>query len=119
MTTVALEKLRKALVILGLIEEDISIERTRFRLEILEVSCSPCLRVLKEYLQNEMQGVDGVSLYAISPGKFTLDIAFRGEIETFGHVLTSMPFEDFRLDLEGMDENHLRVVMVLTYSQEG
>lgn len=117
-STVAVEKLRKTLVTLGLMKEDQRSEESRFRLNILEVSCSPCFRALKEYLQNEMEGVEEVSLYSISPGRFTFDIVFRGGIEAFRDALTSRSFENFRLDLEGMDEKHLGVLMVLTQSED-
>jgi len=116
---VTVEKLKETLVSLGLMEEDLRIEQSRFRLEILGVSCSPCFRALKEYLQNEMEGVEEVSLYSISPGRFTLDILFRGNMETFHYALTSRTFEGFRLDPEGMDEEDLRVLMVLTHEEDG
>lgn len=115
---VVVEKLRETLVTLGLLEEDQWIEQSRFRLKISGVSCSPCLRAVKEYLENEMEGVKEVSLYAISPGRFTLDIVFRGDMGTFQFALVSKDFENFRLDPEGMDAEDLRVVMVLTHSED-
>lgn len=116
---VTIEKLRKTLVTLGLLEEDLWSQPLSFRLEILQVSCSPCFTAVKEYLQNEMEGVEEVALYSISPGRFTLDIVFSGSIEAFQYVLTSRDFEGFRLEPEGMDEEDLRVLMVLTYPEEG
>jgi len=118
-SVVAVEKLRETLVTLGLLERDLRSERSRFRLEILGVSCYPCFKALKKYLYHEMEGVEEASLYAISPGRFTLDVVFGGDKEAFRDALTSKSFEDFRLDPEGMDEEHLRVLMVLTHSENG
>jgi len=118
-STVAIGKLRNTLVTLGLIEEEPRTEQSRFRLEILAVSCSPCFKALKEYLQNEMEGIEELSLYSISPGRFSLNITFEGDIETFRDALSSRPFENFRLDPEGIGENHLRVLMVLTQLEDG
>ena len=118
-STVAVEKLKKTLVGLRLMEEDLESEWSHFRLKILEVSCASCFRALKEYIQNEMEGVEEVSLDSISPGRFTLDIVFRGDIEAFRDALTSRNFEDFRLDPEEMDEEQLRVLMVLNQPEDG
>ena len=118
-STVAVEKLKKTLVDLRLMEEDLESEWSHFRLKILEVSCASCFRALKEYIQNEMEGVEEVSLDSISPGRFTLDIVFRGDIEAFRDALTSRNFEDFRLDPEEMDEEQLRVLMVLNQPEDG
>ncbi len=118
-STVAIGKLRETFVTLGLIEEESRTEQSRFRLEILGVSCSPCFKALKEYLQNEMEGIEELSLYSISPGRFTLNVAFGGDIETFRDALTSRSFERFRLDPEGIGENQLRVLMVLTQLEDG
>lgn len=118
-STVAVEKLKKTLVGLRLMEEDLESEWSHFRLKILEVSCASCFRALKEYIQNEMEGVEEVSLDSISPGRFTLDIVFRGDIEAFRDALTSRSFEDFRLDPEEMDEEQLRVLMVLNQPEDG
>jgi len=117
-SVVAAEKLKNTLVGLGLIEEDLRSDLSHFQLNVLEVSCSPCFKTLHEYLQDEMEGVEAVSLYAISPGRFTLDIVFRGDIEGFQDALTSTVFGTFRLDPEEMDEEHLRVVMVLIQSED-
>lgn len=117
-STVNIEKLRRTLVSSGLMEEDRRIEQSYFRLEISGVSCSLCFKALEEYL-HEMEGVEEVSLYSISPGRFTLNVVFRGNMETFEYVLTSRDFEGFRLEPEGVDEEYLRVVMVLTDSEEG
>ncbi len=117
-STVVVEKLRKTLVTLGLIEEGWRIEESRFRLEISGVSCSPCFAAVKEYIENEMEGVEEVSLYAISPGIFTLDVLFKGDIESFEYTLLSRDFEDFRLDPQGRDEEDLRVLMVLSGSED-
>ncbi len=48
--------------------------------------------------QKEMQGIEGVSLCAISPGRFTLEILYRGAPETFQDTITSKSFQGFRLD---------------------
>jgi hypothetical protein len=117
--TVIVEKLRETLVSLGLMDEEPGSDLSRFQLEIVGVSCSPCLRALKAYLQDEMEGIHMVSLYSISPGRFTFDIVFRGDIEAFRNELVSGGFESFRLEPEAMDERHLQVVMVLTQSEDG
>ncbi len=118
-STVGVERLRRNLVTLGLIEEELAIERSSFRIKILGVSCSPCFRALKEYLKNEIEGVEDISIYAISPGRFTLDIVFRGDVEAFRYALLTKDFENFRLDPEQTDEEDLRFVMVLTRSEDG
>jgi hypothetical protein len=118
-TAVVVERLKRALVTLGLIEEDLTIERSRFRLMILGVSCAPCFSAVREYLQNDMEGVEEVFLYAISPGRFTLDILFKGGIESFSRGLLSKDFENFRLDSEGINEDSLRVFMVVMQPEEG
>jgi hypothetical protein len=117
-SVVALEKLRTTLVDLGLMEEELSSELSYFRLIVSDVSCSPCLKALKAYLQDEMAGVQKVSLYSISPGVFTLNVVFRGGIEEFRYVLTSTFFESFRLDTNEMDESHLWVQMVLPQPED-
>ncbi|NIQ38044.1 MAG: hypothetical protein GTN81_05595 [Proteobacteria bacterium] len=118
-TAVVVERLKRALVTLGLLEEDLTIERSRFQLMILEVSCAPCFNDVKEYLQNDMDGVEEVFLYAISPGRFTLDILFKGDIESFSRGLLSKDFENFRLDPDEIIEDSLRVFMVVTQPEEG
>jgi hypothetical protein len=118
-SVVSMEKLKNTLVSLGLMEEDIGSDYSRFKLEISGVSCPACFRTLKEYLQNKMEGVEEVSLYSIRPGKFTLDIVYRGEPEIFRDAIISQGFQDFRLDLEGMHEENLRVLMVLIHVEEG
>ena len=117
-SVVAMEKLRTTLVDLGLMEEELFSELSYFRLIVSDVSCSPCLKTLKAYLQDEMAGVQKVSLYSISPGVFTLNVAFRGGIEEFRYVLTSTFFEGFRLDTNEMDESALWVQMVLPQPED-
>lgn len=117
-SVVALEKLRTTLVSLGLMEEELSSELSYFRLIVSDVSCSPCLKALKAYLHDEMAGVQKVSLYSISPGVFTLNVVFGGDIEEFRYVLTSIFFESFRLDTNEMDESHLWVQMVLPQPED-
>jgi hypothetical protein len=112
-STIAVERLTKTLIDLGLMEEDLARERSRFRLTVSQVSCGSCFRALQEYLKNEMQGVEEVSLYAISPGRLTLEILYRGAPETFQDAITSKRFQDFRLDPEGMEGKDLAVTMVL------
>ncbi len=116
-TDVAVEKLRMALVTLGLLEEEPGTAWSRFRLEIGGVSCPSCFRALKAHLSDEVDGVEELSLYSIRPGVFTLDVVFKGDIETFRDALMSMTLEDFHLDLEGMDEGYLQVRMVLTHPE--
>lgn len=119
-STVAVEKVEKTLVSLGLMEEeDLGSELSHFQLKITEVSCSSCFRALKEYLQSDMEGVKEVSLYSISAGRFTFDIVFRGDMVTFREVLTSRSFENFRLNPEEMDDKQLEVQMVLNQSEDG
>jgi hypothetical protein len=118
-TTVAVEKLKRALVSLGLIEEDQVSETSHFRLCISGVTCPACVETLKQHIQDEMDRIEEVSLYAIRPGEFTLNIAYKGDIGSFRDALLLGRFEGFRLDQEDMGEESLRVWMVVTESEDG
>ena len=117
-STIALERLTKTLIDLGFIQEGLAREQSRFRLTVSQVSCGFCFKALQEYLQNEMQGIEGVSLCAISPGRFTLEILYRGAPETFQDTITSKSFQGFRLDPAGMEGKDLAVTMVLVDPEE-
>ncbi|MBW2056017.1 MAG: hypothetical protein JRJ26_00820 [Deltaproteobacteria bacterium] len=118
-STVAVERLRKTLVNLGLIEEEPGGAVCRFRFEVSGVSCAACITKLRNYLEKGMESVERVSLYSISPGRFTFRVVLRGDMEAFRDALISESFEDFRLDPEGMSEGVLRLAMVPYSSQEG
>jgi hypothetical protein len=100
-SAVSVENLKRTLVALDLVEQDREAELTRFKLEVSGVSCSPCLRALREYLGGEMEGVEEVSLHSIRPGSFTLDIVFKGNTEAFRDSLGLKTFERFRLARRG------------------
>ena len=117
-STVALGKVKMTLVDLGLIEDYQVSEPSRFQLHISGVSCPGCLKTLREHIQNEMEGVEDVSLYAIRPGQFTLNILYRGDIESFREVLLARRFDDFRLDQEDLGQKDLQVLMVVTESED-
>jgi hypothetical protein len=118
-STVAVEKLKRTLVSLGLIEEDQVSETSHFRLCISGVTCPACVETLKQHIQDEMDRIEEVSLYAIRPGEFTLNIAYKGDIGSFRDALLLGRFEGFRLDQEDMGEESLRVWMVVTESEDG
>jgi hypothetical protein len=117
-STVALGKVKMTLVDLGLIEDYQTSEPVRFQLHISGVSCPGCLKALREHIQDEMEGVEDVSLYAIRPGAFTLNILYRGDMESFRDALLARRFDDFRLDPEDFGQRDLQVLMVVTESED-
>jgi len=117
---VSVEKLRDTLGALGLLKEAARGQVARFQLVVSQVSCFPCIKALKDYIENEMEGARAVSVHSISPGRFSFNIFFNGNREDFQRALLAKRFEGFRLDPGGTEkENLVDVLMVLTAAEHG
>jgi hypothetical protein len=117
---VSVEKLRETLGQLGLLKEAAPGQAGRFQLVVSQVSCFPCIKALRDYIENEMEGAPAVSVHSVSPGRFSFNIVFNGNREDFRRALLAKSFEGFRLDPGGTENDNLvDVLMVLTAAEHG